>query len=239
MQFAKWVPPSATVLALALGLFTVGSPSSAWAQEEESDQRTEPRVEKRVIRVMEGDEDDERGGDVGYLGVQVQRLTSALRRAKNIPGSVEGSLVNRVEEDGPAEKAGVQKGDVVLEVDQKPTPGPDELIDVVRDLKPGAKAKVVVLRTGTRKTFYVTVGSRPDDRFEFPMPPMPPDEIGRVPDAPRGQREYMRRWEYMRRHHDDIERQLEDIREELAQLRREIRELRSELGLRREGRGRD
>jgi C-terminal processing protease CtpA/Prc len=225
MRIHGFFPPAAAVLALALGFMTIGAPSPAYAQDEGRDQKSEPRVEKKIIRIMD-DQDEERGGDAGYLGVQVQELTSALRRAKNIPGSIEGALVNSVQEDGPAAKAGIKMGDVILEVNQRPTVDPSELIDVVRGLKPGTSVKVVLHRTGTRKTFFVTIGSRPDDDAVEMTPPalLPPGGWGdRNPDVMR------LRLETMRRHHDEMQRQLEDIRDEIAQLRREIRALRSEL----------
>lgn len=230
MRIERWVPWAAALAALAVGLLTAG-PSPAWAQDEAGNEEAAPKVEKRVIRIVDGDEDKGQGeGKVGYLGVQVQALTPSLRRAKSVPGSVEGALINRVEEGSPAAKAGVKKGDIVLEVDQTETPDPDKLIEVVRDLTPGAEAKVLILRDGARKTFYVVVGSRPAEYFEAPMP-----------GARGGWDPEVLRWrmDTMRRHSADVERQLADIQDEIAKLRREIRELRSELKMGSEGRGRD
>jgi len=230
MRVYRQLTQAAGVLALAFGFMTISAPSPARAQDEPGDRESQPRVEKRIIRVMD-DQDEERGGDAGYLGVQVQDLTPALRRAKDLPGSVEGALVASVEEDGPAAKAGVKIGDIILEVNQKPTADPSELIDVVRGLKPGASVKVVLHRAGARKTFFVTVGSRPDDVFEMRPPGSPPGGWqGHDPEAMRpGMRTMRPGIETMRRHHDEMERQLEDIRDEIAQLRREIRALRSQL----------
>jgi hypothetical protein len=100
------------------------------------------------------------------------------------------------------------------------------LIDVVRGLKPESSAKVVLHRAGAKKTVSVTVGSRPDQAFEWRMRPGTP----RVPGAPGDLHAEMRpRLETMRRHHDEMERRLEDIRDEIAELKREIQALRSQL----------
>lgn len=224
MRIRRLFPPVATILALALGLMSITAPSPARAQDEDGNKTSKPRIEKKIIRVMD-DQDEERGGDAGYLGVQVQDLSSALRRAKNIPGSIEGALVSGVEENGPAAKAGIKKGDVILEVNQKSSADASELIDLVGNLEPGSSAKVVVHRAGARKTLFVTVGSRPDY-----VPEMRPPE--RIPPGDWGDRnpEMMRlRQETMSRHRDEMRRQLEDLKDEIAQLRREIRALRSEL----------
>ena len=100
-------------------------------------------AEKKVIRITpEGKERD----SAGYLGVQVQRLTAALRRAKGIPESTEGTLVNSVEDGSPADDGGIKRGDVILEVNHEATPDPSELVRLVQDLEPGSRVPVLIWR---------------------------------------------------------------------------------------------
>lgn len=225
MKLRRFIPLVTALLTAGLGLVSVAS-SPARAQGEDGKER----IEKKIYRYEPG-QDDERAAGAGYLGVQVQKLTSALRRAKNIPGSAEGALVNNVEDGSPADNAGIKTGDVILEVNHKPTPDPSDLIDVVRTLEPATKVPVTLWREGARKTVTVTVSSRPD-QLEFPEPPPMPRMEG-----PRGDHGGMLRMEILRRHHDDIARQLRDIQDQLSRLRevdiarleRQIRELRAEL----------
>src|SRR5258706_564200 len=93
MKVLKMMPMGAALLALGLGLVSV-VPSPASARDEKSGTNDSW---KGVRIVQEDDRDNDRDSNSGYLGVQVQRLTSALRRAKGIPESTEGTLVNNVE----------------------------------------------------------------------------------------------------------------------------------------------
>ena len=225
MKFHRLTPLAAALLVAGVWLV---STSTSQAQGEDG----KDRVEKRAYRFIPG-QDDERDSGAGYLGVQVQSLTSSLRRAKSIPGSVEGALVNTIEDGSPADDAGIKKGDVILEVDHKATANPSDLIGVVRALEPDSKVPVTLWREGSRKTVTVTVGSRPDQfQFESPAPPSTPRMRG-----PRGGSDGAMRMEIFRRNHDDIARQLREIQDQLSRLReddlarleQQIRDLRAEL----------
>lgn len=56
------------------------------------------------------------------IGMAVEELDSELRRELGVPANVKGVVVSRVQSPGPAEEAGFERGDVIVEVDQKPTP---------------------------------------------------------------------------------------------------------------------
>ncbi len=72
----------------------------------------------------------------------------------------EGALVNRVVDDSPAAEAGLQDGDVIVSFDGQRVRDANELTSAVRDAKPGARAPVVVMRDGGKKTIKVELGSR-------------------------------------------------------------------------------
>jgi serine protease Do len=69
--------------------------------------------------------------------------------------------VGSVDEDGPAAKAGIQSGDVILKIDGKPVSRTIDLSSHVADLKPGSSAQLEVWRKGAAQQITVTVGEMP------------------------------------------------------------------------------
>src|SRR2546422_4824795 len=144
MKPSKWIPLGAALFAVGLGLSSVALSASR-----ADDEDTRGGTEKKVIRSTRDGE--ERDSGAGYLGVQVQRLTAALRRAKGIPESTEGTLVNSVEDGSPADEGGIKRGDVILEVNHEATPNPKDLVQTVSGLRPGRKTSVRVWRDGVTR----------------------------------------------------------------------------------------
>jgi serine protease Do len=97
----------------------------------------------------------------GYLGVGIQSLDEALARKLNSP---EGTLVNSVEPKGPAEKAGIETGDVITEIDGKKIGGPSELRMTVSSLSPGTKVNVKFLRNGEEKKAEILLAELPANK---------------------------------------------------------------------------
>lgn len=102
--------------------------------------------------------------DDGYLGVYMQDLTKNVRKGLDLTVDY-GVLISRVEDDSPAAKAGIEKGDVIIKFDGKKIEDPDDLSDLVEDTEPGSEVEVVVIRDGKEKKFTVEVGEREDDMF--------------------------------------------------------------------------
>jgi Do/DeqQ family serine protease len=96
----------------------------------------------------------------GWLGVSIQPLTPELAESFGLD-KVAGALVNQVFAGSPAEKAGVQRGDVLLTYDGKPVRGVRELQLLVASSPAGSKAELVVLRQGKRLTLPVTIAAQP------------------------------------------------------------------------------
>jgi serine protease Do len=100
-----------------------------------------------------------RGGKItrGMIGVQVQPVP---RDALAEFGLKErrGALVATVAKDGPAQKAGVEPGDIIVEVNGQPVSSRDELVQTIMALKPGATVPVKVLRDKQENTLTVTIG---------------------------------------------------------------------------------
>jgi serine protease Do len=102
----------------------------------------------------------------GYLGVNIQNVTEDIQEAFSLT-SREGAFVQSVEEGGPADKAGVKKGDTIVAVDGKPIKETRALIDAVSAMPPERKVAIDVLRDGKRRSLTVTLGERPStDRQE-------------------------------------------------------------------------
>ena len=105
------------------------------------------------------------GGKVtrGWLGVVIQEVTKEHADSFGLP-KPQGALVNNVERSGPAEKAGVQPGDVILKFDGKDVKSSGELPKLVGAVKPGSKVTVQVWRSKASKDFSVVVGELPQDK---------------------------------------------------------------------------
>jgi serine protease Do len=96
----------------------------------------------------------------GYLGVNVENLDFRAQEAFGLD-SGEGALVVQVNADTPAADAGLEHGDVILTVDNRPVTTTRDLIDYVSDRPPGTQVNLLVLRGGDRRQMRVTVGERP------------------------------------------------------------------------------
>ncbi len=95
----------------------------------------------------------------GRLGVTVQPVDQALADNFGLNGP-RGALVGSVQKGSPAEKAGLEPGDVIIGFNGKPVERSTDLPYRVAAMKPGSTAKVEVWRDGKSKTFDVEVGTR-------------------------------------------------------------------------------
>jgi serine protease Do len=92
----------------------------------------------------------------GRIGVSIQDLTQSLAQSFGLE-QPHGALVSSVEQGGPADKAGIKAGDVVLAVDGKKIERSAELPPLVAGVKPGSKASIELWREGRKQTLGVTV----------------------------------------------------------------------------------
>ncbi len=90
----------------------------------------------------------------GYLGVTIQDLTEALRKSFGIEEK-QGVLIADVAEDSPAEKAGIKRGDLVIEFNGKKVKEVGQFRNMVSLTSPGTEAEIVVIRNGKEK--HITV----------------------------------------------------------------------------------
>ncbi len=98
----------------------------------------------------------------GRIGVQIQEVNAPMADAFGLDRP-RGALVGQVIDGGPAEKAGIKNGDVILSVDGKLVERSTELPSVVSAIKPGDTAKLEVWRDGATKMINVKVDEFPDE----------------------------------------------------------------------------
>lgn len=98
----------------------------------------------------------------GWLGVMIQGLTPDLAKSFGLE-EPKGALVANVLPGGPAEKAGIKRGDIVLEFDGKDISDARTLSRIVAATPPGKTVDVVVLRDGKRQSIRVVVGTMPEE----------------------------------------------------------------------------
>lgn len=98
----------------------------------------------------------------GYLGVSLQELTSTLRAGLGVKARG-GVLIGDVTDNSPADRAGLQDGDVVLAAGGTRVSSASELQRIVRDAGAGGSLTLHVLRDGADKDVVATLGERPAD----------------------------------------------------------------------------
>ena len=103
----------------------------------------------------------------GYIGIAAQpvQLPEELVRSLALPQEL-GLLVIGVDAGGPAQKAGLLLGDVLITFDGQPVADPAELLAAMSADRVGAEVEVGVIRAGRREKVQVTVGERPSERRE-------------------------------------------------------------------------
>lgn len=104
-------------------------------------------------------------GYVGISSVQIDSLTAKLQN--NVS---QGLMIENLDSDGPAAKAGLQRGDVLIKINDKPINNVRDAMDVIAEMPPGTAAKFTVLRNGKQQTHTVIVEE--DVRFNQTSNPL-------------------------------------------------------------------
>lgn len=135
-----------------------------------------PQRQTRTLVVKDGKviTDDIKGvpfemliGGRTYIGVSLVNLSPELREHFGAPKDA-GVLVESVQDDSPADKAGIRVGDIVLAVDGKDVKSSADLRAALREKKEGDSVRIEALRGRSRQTFVTTVKERETPRvFQF------------------------------------------------------------------------
>ena len=119
----------------------------------------------------------------GWLGVSIQEITPELAKSFELEKS-EGALIAEVFSGSPAAKAGLKRGDIVIEFDGQKVKEPYDLTVAVGNTSPKVKSDLVILRKGKKKTLSVKIGAYQEDVPRFARgktsDPGKADELGLV-----------------------------------------------------------
>jgi serine protease Do len=112
----------------------------------------------------------------GWLGVGIQNLNEDLAKSFDY-SETEGALVGHVDPKGPAKKAGLQQGDIIVQLGKDKIKNVNQLRNLVASIKPGTTVDLGVIRGGKREARSVAIGELPSQPTEAE-----PQEDGAVED---------------------------------------------------------
>jgi serine protease Do len=115
----------------------------------------------------------------GWLGVVVQAVTPDLAKSFGLKEG-KGALVAEATKGGPAEEAGIEQGDVIVEFDGKEISEMNTLPRLVAETPVGKKVKVVVLRNGAKKELTVKIGELSEEKEQEIAAEKEADNLGLV-----------------------------------------------------------
>ncbi len=101
----------------------------------------------------------------GWIGVEVQEITPALAESFKLKDT-RGAIIAGVLQSGPADKAGIKPGDVLLGIEDKTVSDPQNMLTLVAALQPGTTARLKVRRGLDEREIKVVVGKRPKPQPE-------------------------------------------------------------------------
>jgi S1-C subfamily serine protease len=109
----------------------------------------------------------------GWIGVEPQDLSPELVESFQLPPvksgqSRQGVVITGVLQNGPAAKAGVRPGDVILQVAKQPVGSVSDLLNQVASLKPGEPADVLIWRQQAQLSLRLTPAERPSPKRQAP-----------------------------------------------------------------------
>ncbi|MGB2696996.1 MAG: PDZ domain-containing protein [Candidatus Zixiibacteriota bacterium] len=97
------------------------------------------------------------GASQGWLGVYIQDINTELMEAMDLK-SLKGVLVNDVIDDSPADKAGLERGDIVIEFNNERIVDTEQFTKLVRETKPDDVVNIMVIRDDDKRTLEVKIG---------------------------------------------------------------------------------
>jgi S1-C subfamily serine protease len=98
---------------------------------------------------------------IAFLGVEAETVTPQLAESRDLGVDV-GAFVRSVTSDSPAQRAGIETGDVIVEVDGTAVTRAEEVVGAIRRHAPGDEIAVTIDRDGRERTFAVVLAERPD-----------------------------------------------------------------------------
>jgi beta-lactamase regulating signal transducer with metallopeptidase domain len=100
----------------------------------------------------------------GYLGVLIQEVTPALAKAFKLD-QARGALIGDMKEDGPAARAGLAKGDIIIELNGEQVTRSSELILKISQMAAGSPVRLKIFRDGNEREVVLKLGESPNDEM--------------------------------------------------------------------------
>jgi serine protease Do len=119
-------------------------------------------ISSNLARVVMEDILDDGKVSRGWLGVRIDRVSKDIAEMYGMKNT-DGVLIRSLEKDSPAERDGIEPGDIVIAVNGQPVKTPTELSSIIGSKKPNEKVKITVIRDGKEKTIEVTLGEFPTE----------------------------------------------------------------------------
>ena len=115
----------------------------------------------------------------GWIGVRIQQVTEEIAQGMGLPGT-QGALVADITGGGPAQKAGLQKGDVVISFDNRPIGDSRELPRVVAATPIGKTVNIDVLRKGKKQSYRIVIAKLDEAAPDKPGKKLPPPADSKI-----------------------------------------------------------
>jgi len=172
-----------------------------------------------------------------FLGIEILEMDDNLARYFNVNAN-EGLLVTAVEKDGPADKSGIESGDVITAIDGKNVHQVDDVSDILQDHKKGDRLEIQYIRQGDDKTAIVELESNPNNlgffrNFRFSphvrvAPFLAPQLRKQYKEDLQRYREELDEWrnEYRQETKEKIER---EVQKAMDKKERELKQMKDEL----------
>ncbi len=128
-----------------------------------------------MIKYVESQLRDTGSVERGYLGVSIQNLSPDLAQSFGVEEN-RGVLVGDVQPDSPAAKAGLKRGDIIIEYEGFPVQEIGSFRSRVATTSPGKRVSMVILRDGKRQTINAVVGTLSGEEGGAPATPVRPGE---------------------------------------------------------------
>jgi serine protease Do len=111
--------------------------------------------ESQISRGGGGGNDDTGEAPAAGFGLTLNALTSDMARRLRVPAETEGVIVSDIEPGSPAQRAGIARGDIILQVNRKPVRSPQEARRALGAVESGSTAFLLILRNGQQT--FVTI----------------------------------------------------------------------------------
>jgi serine protease Do len=121
----------------------------------------------------------------GWIGVQIQPVTSEIAENLNLQGGARGALVAEPQPNSPAQRAGIRSGDVIVSVNGDAVADAKNLSRRISSMAPGTSVRLGIIRNGKEESVTLTLGELPRERQARATPderinPSAPVELPRL-----------------------------------------------------------